>query len=83
MHRKVSKVQYLVKKQQQQGTNKNSNILILIRFQPIKNMSEQDPLVPKLLHEVCGAKIDTFVLDKQLKDTGFEKHIGIYKLPVC
>ena len=76
MHRKVSKVQYLVKQQQQQGTNKNSNILILIRFQPIKNMSDQDPLVPKLLHEVNGAKIDTFVLDKQLKDTGFEKNIG-------
>ena len=78
MHRKVSKVQYLVKQQQQGITNKSSNILILIRFQPIKNMSDQDPLVPKLLHEVNGAKIDTFVLDKQIKDTGFEKNIGTY-----
>ena len=81
MQRKVSKVQYMVpnKQQQQGGPNKNS-VLILIRFQPIKNMSKDDPLVPKLPAEMTGANIDTFVLDKQIKDDGFEKHIAVNDL---
>ena len=78
MQRKVSKVQYMVPNKQG-GTNKNS-VLILIRFQPIKNMSKDDPLVPKLPAEMTGANIDTFVLDKQIKDDGFEKHIAVNDL---
>ena len=83
MQRRVSKVQYLMPtKQQQQGANNKNSILILIRFQPIKNKSEQDPLVPKLPPEITGAKIDTFVLDKQMQDTGFEKNIAVDDLMI-